>query len=59
MRISELMVTYRVWDNLCFLYQVCIVSNNNDNNGLGELSFSSTCRLVYSLCEVKGITEIM
>lgn len=47
-----------VWDNvLNFFYQVWIVSNNNDNKGLGELSsYSSTCRLVCSLCEIKGIT---
>ena len=49
-----------VWDNLLnFFYQVWIVSNNNDNKGLGELGYSSACGLVYSLCEIKEITEIM
>ena len=28
-----------MWNNLCFLYQVCFFSNNNVNNGLGELSY--------------------
>ena len=33
------MVTDWVWNNLCFFYQVCFFSNNNINNGLGELSY--------------------
>ena len=36
-----------------------LVIYNNDNKGLGELGYSSACGLVYSLCEIKEITEIM
>ena len=44
----------------CLIFLFWIVSNNNNNKGLGELSsYSSTCRLVYSLCEIKEVTEIM
>ena len=43
-----------VWDNLLnFFYQVWIVSNNNDNKGLGELGYSSACGLFIAYVRLK------